>query len=120
MHRGHSWLCTQESLLVVLKGPYGMPEPKSRLAVCKANTLLTSGETPGPPGLGWGGGLFFLGGGSHPVMHRGYSWLCTQKLLLAVLRGPYGMLGIKPGSAACKANALPTVLSLQPHIEDFK
>ena len=47
-------------------------------------------------------------------MHRGYSWLCTQELVLVVLRGPYGMLGIKPGSAVCKANALPAVLSLQP------
>ena len=58
--------------------------------------------------------LKFLLFGSHPVMHRGYSWLCTQELLLVVLKGPYGMLGIKPGLAACKANALPAVLSLQP------
>ena len=49
-------------------------------------------------------------------MLRGYSWLCTQELLLEVLRGPYGMLGIEPGSAACKANALPAVPSLQPQI----
>ena len=48
-------------------------------------------------------------------MLRGYSWLYTQELFLAVLRGPYGMLEIEPGSGACKANALPTVLSLQPH-----
>ena len=47
-------------------------------------------------------------------MHRGYSWPCTQELLLAVLRGPYGMLGIEPGSAACKAHTLPAVLLLQP------
>ena len=48
--------------------------------------------------------------GSHPAIHRGYSWLCTQELLLAVLGGPYGMLGVEPGLAACNANALPTVL----------
>ena len=57
---------------------------------------------------------FFFLFGSHPAMHRGYSWLCTQELPLAVLRGPYGMLGIEPGSAACKANTLPAVLLLQP------
>ena len=38
---------------------------------------------------------------SHPAMHRGYSWLCIQELLLAVLKGPYGMLGIEPRSASC-------------------
>ena len=57
---------------------------------------------------------FFLFLGSHPAMHRGYSWLCTQELLLAVLRGQYGMLGIKLGLAVYKANTLPTVLLLQP------
>ncbi|XP_054997427.1 U6 snRNA-associated Sm-like protein LSm5 isoform X1 [Sorex araneus] len=36
----------------------------------------------------------------------------TMESPLVVLRGPYGMLGIEPGSAACKANALPAVLSL--------
>ena len=68
--------------------------------------------------VGWGFTMklsfFFFFFGSHPAIHRGYSWLSTQELPLAVLRGPYGMLGIEPGSAACKANALPTVLLLQP------
>ena len=56
--------------------------------------------------------LFFISFllGSHPAMLRGDSWLCTQELPLAVLRGPYGMLGIEPGSAARKANAVPSVL----------
>lgn len=35
------------------------------------------------------------------------------KSLLVVLRGPSAVLGIKPGSATCKTNALPTILSLQ-------
>ena len=52
-------------------------------------------------------------------MHRGYSWLSTQELPLAVLRGPYGKLGIEPGSAECKANALPAVLLLQPLVSKF-
>ena len=56
--------------------------------------------------------LFFLFG-SHPAMLRGYCWLCTQELVLVVFGVPYGMLGIEPGLAACKASALPTVLSLQ-------
>ena len=30
-----------------------------------------------------------------------------KELLLAVLRGPYEMMGIEPGSAACKVIALP-------------
>ena len=50
---------------------------------------------------------------------QGYFWLCTQELLLAVLGGPYGMPGIEPGSAACKANALPAVLSLWPQPQVF-
>ncbi|XP_054974042.1 SAFB-like transcription modulator isoform X5 [Sorex araneus] len=45
---------------------------------------------------------------------------CTQELLLAVLGGPYGMLGIEPGSAACKANALPAVLLLKALHPVFK
>ena len=56
--------------------------------------------------------IFFWG--SYPAKLRGYSWLCTQELLQAVLRGIYGMLGIEPRSAACKANALLSVLLLQP------
>lgn len=43
--RGYSWLCTQESLLSVLGGPYGMPgiEPTSASHVpgkCQANALF--------------------------------------------------------------------------------
>lgn len=49
------------------------------------------------------------GGGTHPVMIRGYSWFCAWELL-----GPYGVLKI---SAACKA--LPTVLLLWPNISGF-
>lgn len=45
------------------------------------------------------------------VTIRSYSWLCTQILLLVVLRGPFRRLEIKSGSADCKANILPTVLS---------
>lgn len=44
------------------------------------------------------------------VILRGYSWLCTKKLLPAVLRRLFGMLGFWP----CKANTQSTVLSLQP------
>ena len=49
-------------------------------------------------------------------MHRGHSWLCPQELPLAVLREPYGMLGIEPRLAVCKANAVPIVLLLHPLI----
>ena len=35
-------------------------------------------------------------------------------LLLSVLGGPYGMPGIEPRSAVCKASTLPAVLSLRP------
>ena len=57
---------------------------------------------------------FFFAFWVTPSNAQGYSWLCAQELLLAVLRGPYGMLGIEPGSAACKANTLPAVQLLQP------
>ena len=50
--------------------------------------------------------FFLLLCGSHLAMHRGHFCLCTQELLLAVLRGPYGMLGVKPELAACKVHAL--------------
>ena len=104
MHRGYSWLCTQELLLAMLRGPYGMLGIEPGSAACKANALpLCCCSSPSS----W---LFE----PHPMMLRGSSWLCTQESLLAVLGGPYGMLGIEPGSAACKANALPAVLSLQP------
>lgn len=40
-----------------------------------------------------------------------------SKLLMAVLKEPCGVPGIKPGKATCKASALPTtVLSLHPSI----
>lgn len=55
----------------------------------------------------------------------------TQGLLLALQSGlrtqswwcsgePYGMVGIKPESAVCKANAFPAVLSLWPLFGDFE
>lgn len=44
---------------------------------------------------------------------RGYSLLYIQELLLAVLRGPYRVTGIKPGLVLYKTNTLPYVLS--PH-----
>lgn len=44
----------------------------------------------------------------HLVLLRGYSWLWTQELQLAVLKGPYGMLSIKPRSATYKASTLPS------------
>ena len=64
--------------------------------------------------LFWGEGLVF---GGHTQLCTGVTpGSCTQELLLAVLGGPYGMLmlGFELGSAACKANALPAVLLLQP------
>lgn len=53
--------------------------------------------------------VIFHGGG-----FRGYSWLFVQGSFLVVPKGPYGILMIKPRSATCKANALLTMLSLQP------
>lgn len=53
--------------------------------------------------------------GPHSVMDRNYLWFCTQQSLL-VLRGPYGILKMEAGpawSGECKANTLPTVISLQ-------
>lgn len=38
----------------------------------------------------------------------------TKEIDPAMLREPYEMLRIKHGSAACKSNALPIVLSLTP------
>lgn len=38
---------------------------------------------------------------------------CAQQSFLEELREPNGILGIKLGSADCKASNLPTVLSLQ-------
>lgn len=34
----------------------------------------------------------------------GHTWLCTQESLLVVFGVPYGLLGMKPGSAMYKAN----------------
>ena len=96
----------------MLGGPYGMPGIEPGSAACKANALPTVLSLQPMKQNRF---LYFEGGkGSHPAMLKGYSWLCTQELLLAVLGGPYGMPGIEPGSAACKANALPAVLSLRP------
>lgn len=55
---------------------------------------------------------FFFILGSHLVF-RDYTWLCTQEFLLMVLRESCIMVGIEPGSAACRANNIPAVPSLR-------
>ena len=40
MFSSYSWLCSQELLLLLLRGPYGMPEIETRLATCKKKTKL--------------------------------------------------------------------------------
>lgn len=45
----------------------------------------------------------------------GHTWQCLG-VTPGRLRGPYGMSGIEPRSAAYKVNVLPTVLSLWSHI----
>lgn len=49
-------------------------------------------------------------GGPPLTVLRDYSWLCSQKLLLA----GSGMPAINPRSAAYKVNFLPAVLLLNP------
>lgn len=46
--------------------------------------------------------------------------LCAQESCLAVLRGPYGLPGMQPRLAACKANGLPAVLSLWSKSSDSR
>lgn len=48
------------------------------------------------------------------VMFWGDSQLYAEESHLVVLKGPWGLLRIKPRSASCKANALLAVLSLWP------
>lgn len=50
----------------------------------------------------------------HLAMLRAHSWLCTQEILLAVLRVSYGILWIEPISATCNANTLPAAQLLWP------
>lgn len=52
--------------------------------------------------------LFWFWG--HTLCSQGYSWLCTQRSLLAALRGLCGMLGIVSRLTVCKANATPPQL----------
>lgn len=52
--------------------------------------------------------------GPYPTALRVYSWLCVCELLLVGFRGPYVVSGIKHELNACKVNAFPMVLSLQP------
>lgn len=49
------------------------------------------------------------------------TFISAQGLLLAVLRGPYMMQGMKQGSAPrqCKAISIPTVLTRQPQSIKF-
>ena len=51
---------------------------------------------------------------SYLAVLRGYSWLCTEELVLEVLQETFEMLGIEPSLAMCKANVRPTVPSLRP------
>lgn len=52
------------------------------------------------------GNSFFWGWGAHSAVFRGYSWLCAQRCC--------GMPGLEPGLNTYKANALPTLLLIQP------
>lgn len=56
----------------------------------------------------------FVGRVSHSIVPRAYSWFFTYWLLLVEVGGLYMVLGIKLGSAECKASALWTVLLLWP------
>lgn len=58
--------------------------------------------------------LFVFVGGLHPDVLKTYSWLCAHGPFLAVLKELYRLLMIRPESVACKASALPTVLTLWP------
>lgn len=53
-------------------------------------------------------------------MLRAYSWLCIQRLLLVMLRGPCGVVGIELGLTACKANTLPLTYLFGPLLVSFK
>lgn len=55
---------------------------------------------------------FFFGGGRILVMHKGYSWVYIQELLLKVFRG-HGIPAIEPTSAMCKGSIMPAILLLQ-------
>lgn len=55
--------------------------------------------------------------GATAMPFRVYSWLCARVSFLEGLREPYGMPGIKPESAACKAITFPSVLSLLPQLQ---
>lgn len=53
--------------------------------------------------------LFYFWFWVHTHWYLGYSWLCRNQFQQAGGRA-YWMPGIEPESAACEANALPTVL----------
>lgn len=64
---------------------------------------------------------FFVGEGergAHPAVLKDYLWLCTQELLVAMLKGPYNIPGIEPGSATCDMSTHSTILS-QGHDPNF-
>ena len=116
MFSAYSWLCSQELLLLLLRGPYGMPEIKTRLATCKKKILSIVLSLRPLKQILFVCLFFWFLFGSHPAMYRGGGLLLAlhSGITVAVLRGPYGMLGIEPGLATCKANALPAVLLSQP------
>lgn len=56
--------------------------------------------------------LFVLG--THSLVFRGYSWLCSQGLFLAMPGGLQGMLETKPSSVICKASIIPLYYCSDP------
>lgn len=74
------------------------------LSVC----LLKEGRFPGTSLSDFS---FFLG--PHLVLLRGYSWLCSETLLVW-FRGPFIESEIELRLATCKTSDLPTILSFHP------
>lgn len=125
--RDYSCLCIQGSFLEGLDGPYVVPSIEPGPAASKASvlhTLLRSlqayNHNEDLPNLRISkinqylthfvfNIIHFFVFGPYPLVLRGYSWLCNQKLLLA--GGPNENLGNQtifcPASATCRLKALP-------------
>lgn len=86
----------------MLRRPSLVLGSKVRLATYKANTLFYASSL-----AHWFAFLFVVFG-PHPATLMGYSWLCSQKSFLVVLREPYGDARL----VVCKAKILSSVLSL--------
>lgn len=102
--RAYFWLCSRETILAVLRGPYETLGIGSGSAACKVSTISAVLSILNPQFLVADGCVCVCGGGKHPLKCLGLGaspTLCPASFIL-------GVLGVEKGHAhSCRRHLAP-------------